>query len=113
MTTNTTSKPASERVVTGERVLALWFDAEGCGPDGFQIEMHEFPADMGGRIPAWLGLRVRAAGLVIMGADSTDGGFNIDRDQVARLHDLFSRWLVANPAAAIATLPNALGPGAV
>lgn len=79
------------------RIPVLWFDAKGMGPDEFALEFQSFPSDMGGRIPAFLGIRVRAAGLVIAGASLVDGGFNLHRDQVAELHRQLGAWLEANP----------------
>lgn len=80
-------------------IPALWFDRRGCGPDELALELHHFPSDLGGRIPAYLGIRVRASGLVIGAGPLIDGGFNVDRDGAADLHRQIGAWLAANPPA--------------
>lgn len=79
-------------------VPVLWFDSKGCGPDEFNIQIHPIPPDMGGKIPAHLGLRIRAGSLVIVGAALIDGGFYLDRESVAGLHLQLGAWLGDNPA---------------
>lgn len=82
---------------SSNRMPALWFDKKGCGPDEMAIELHHFPAEMDGKIPARLGLRIRADGIVIMGKDLVDGGFYMEREQAADLHRQLGEWLEANP----------------
>lgn len=43
--------------MTDNKIPVLWFDARGCAPDEFALELHPFPADMGGRIPACSAMR--------------------------------------------------------
>lgn len=78
-------------------IPVLWFNAKGMGPDELTLELQSFASEMGGRTPAFLGIRVRAFGLVIGGAPLVDGGFNLHRDQVAELHRQMGAWLEANP----------------
>lgn len=61
------------------RVPVLWFDARGCGPDQFYLEIHPFKEIRDGEdlvAEASLGLRLRAGDLVIVGRGMIDGGFN-------------------------------------
>jgi len=85
-----------------DKIPALWFDRSGNGPDHLAIELHPFPAELEGRIPAWLGLRVRANDPVLEAVAPcplVDGGFNLHREQVEQLHRQLGAWLEANPAA--------------
>jgi hypothetical protein len=85
-----------------ERIPVLWFDRRGCGPDHLAIELHPFAAERIGEteIDAHLGLRVRAAGLVIGGGPLVDGGFFLRREQVEQLHRGIGAWL-GSPASAL------------
>lgn len=76
-----------------DRIPVLWFNSRGCGPDELALELHPFPAEFGGRIPAYLGLRVRGDGLVIGAGALVDGGFNLGREQVEQLHRALGAWL--------------------
>lgn len=78
-------------------VPVLWFDSKGCGPDEFTLELRPFPPDLGGAIPAHLGIQVRAGSLVILGGALIDGGFYLDRTSAAALHAQIGAWLDANP----------------
>lgn len=83
--------------MTTDRIPVLWFDSKGCGPDELALQLHPFPAELDGKIPAWLGLRVRAGDLVIGAKALIDGGFNLHRDQVENLYRQLGEWLAANP----------------
>ena len=85
---------------TDSRIPVLWFDRRGNGPDELALELHNFPSDLEGRIPAYLGIRVRAGEIVIGAGPLVDGGFNLHRDQVADLHRQLGAWLEANPTTA-------------
>lgn len=37
-----------------DTIPVLWFDAKGCGPDELALELHPFPSELDGRIPAFL-----------------------------------------------------------
>jgi hypothetical protein len=79
----------------------LWFDSNGCGPDHFYLEVYPFKELRDGDelvAAASLGLRVRAGDLVILGRGMIDGGFNLDREQVDRLHQQLGAWLANTPA---------------
>lgn len=80
-------------------IPVLWFTAQGMGPSELALQLHPFPSEMEGRIPAALGIRVRSApdGLVFV-SDMVGGGFNLHRDQVAELHKQLGEWLAANAA---------------
>lgn len=82
--------------MSNERIPVLWFDREGCGPDELALELHHFPAQTDMDIPAWLGLRVRARGIVINAAKMVDGGLNLHREQVVELHAQLGKWLEEN-----------------
>jgi len=98
--TSTGAEPQAPPTATKrERIPVLWFDRRGCGPDQFAIELHPFPAELEGKIPAHLGLRVRAGDAVIVGGDLIDGGFYIGREQAEQLHHGLGAWLEANPIA--------------
>jgi hypothetical protein len=88
-----------------ERIPVLWFDNRGCGPDHLALELHPFPAELGGRISACLGLRVRAGDLAIGAAGLIDGGFNLGREQVAALHRALGAWLDSIAPVAVADTP--------
>jgi len=80
------------------KIPVLWFNSKGHGPDELALQLHPFPAELEGRIPAHLGLRVRSDGLVIGADQLVDGGFNLHREQVEDLHRQLGAWLEANPA---------------
>lgn len=88
-----------------QRIPTLWFDREGCGPDHMFLELHPFRSEMDGKIPAALGIRVRAGELVIIGRPLVDGGFNMQREQIAELHRQLGAWLDADAAQGGATKP--------
>lgn len=77
-------------------ITVLWFDSNGRGPDELRIRLHPFPPDMDGAIPAHLGLRISAGGLVIGAKDMLGGGFYMDRASTADLHRQLGEWLEAN-----------------
>jgi hypothetical protein len=79
-------------------IPALWFTADGGGPDSLALQLHPFPAEMDGAIPAWLGIRVRAGDLptAFNAAPLIDGGFNLDRASAAELHAQLGAWLEAH-----------------
>jgi hypothetical protein len=79
------------------RIPVLWFDSREMGPDELALELHPFPEEKSGAIPASLGIRVRASGIVIGAGALVDGGFNLHRDQVAELHRQIGAWLEGNP----------------
>ena len=79
-----------------DRVFALWFDKDGCGPDHFQIEVTKIDEDRDGEelvADEHLGLRVRRGRLVINGAKMVDGGFMLDYDHAVILHRQIGEWL--------------------
>jgi hypothetical protein len=77
-------------------IPALWFDRDGCGPDHFGLHLKPVKPDMGGAIPAALGILVRAGDLVIKGGAMVDGGFYLHREEVAELHKQLGEWLKNN-----------------
>lgn len=86
-----------------KRIGVLWFSAGGYGPDAVDIQLQPMLAEPEYRMEAKLGLRVRA------GVDKyampprwieADGGFYLDREAVADLHQQIGEWLAANPAPA-------------
>lgn len=82
------------------RVPALWFDSKGCGPDHFYLEVFPFKELRDGDklvAPPSLGLRLRAGDLVILGRGMIDGGFNMERAQIAELHRQLGAWLAEIP----------------
>ncbi len=79
--------------ISTEVVPVLWFDAKGRGPDELAFQLHPFPAERDGAIPASLGIRVRAGELVIGAGSLVDGGFNLGREQVETLYRLLGQWL--------------------
>lgn len=88
----------------GAPIPALWFDARGCGPSDLALQLKPFAAEMDGRIPASLGIQVRAGsaqgiGSIIYGAafELVDSGFNLHREQVEELHRQTGAWLTATP----------------
>jgi hypothetical protein len=80
-----------------DTIPVLWFDSRGCGPDELALDLHPFPAELDGAIPATLGIRVRAGDIVIGAGPLVDGGFNLHRDCAAELHRQLGAWLEANP----------------
>lgn len=82
-----------------ERALipALFFDANGCGPDELLIVPHWFEAELDGAIPASFGLRLMAGGMVI-GNAPVGGGLHMHREQVVQLREQLDAWLAAHPA---------------
>lgn len=87
---------------TNDMIPALWFDKLGCGPSDLAIQLHPFPAERDGKIPASLGLRIRGAppragARIIYGAadELVDSGFNLERAQVEQLHRQIGNWLDA------------------
>lgn len=77
-------------------IPVLWFGPQGTGPDELALQLHPFPAELDGRIPASLGIRVRGGEIVIGAAAMVDGGFNLGREQVAELHRQLGAWLEDN-----------------
>ena len=81
-----------------ERIETLWFDYRGYGPSNLCLELQPIPPDHfeDGVIPASLGVRVRLAsdGLVMLHDQAmVDGGFNIPREEVEKLHAQLGAWL--------------------
>jgi hypothetical protein len=74
-------------------IPVLWFGPKGTGPDEMALQLHPFPAELDGRIPASLGIRVRGGEIVIGAASMVDGGFNLGREQVVELHHQLGEWL--------------------
>lgn len=68
-------------------VPVLWFDAKGRGPDEFLLEITRMVDKDKEAIPTTIGVRVRAGGMVIMGAPLIDGGFMIDLESARMLRD--------------------------
>lgn len=90
------------------RVPVLWFDRNGCGPDHLFLEVTPQAALQEGPdliAPASLGLRIRGGELVLMGQAMLDGGFMIDRQSVATLHQEIGKWLSHNPPVSQLELP--------
>lgn len=79
-------------VPAAQRIPALWFDSDGFGPDHLALELHPFAAEMDGRIPAYLGLRVRSGGSLCPNP-MVDGGFNLSRASVETLRRQLTEWL--------------------
>ena len=77
-------------------ITALWFDRDGCGPDVLAFELHPFRAEKDGKIPASLGLRVRAEDIVINAEPMIDGGFKLGIEQVEELCRRLGEWLTEN-----------------
>lgn len=71
------------------KVPVLYFDADGLGPDQLCLEV--FPIRGDEVMPAALSLRVRASGLVMRA--QVDGGYFMQREQVASLHQALGAWL--------------------
>lgn len=78
-----------------DTIPVLWFDSSGRGPDELALELHPFPAELDGKIPAFLGIRVRAGDIVIGASALVDGGFNLGREQATELHRQLGAWLGA------------------
>lgn len=82
-------------------VPVLWFCRKGLGPSELALEVHRFASALAGAIPASLMLRVRAVhdGMVMPDAARgvIDGGFNLEREQVAELHRQLGAWLAGDP----------------
>jgi hypothetical protein len=76
-------------------IPVLWFTANGCGPDELALELHPFAPDMGGAIPAFLGIQVRAHGITFSSRELVGGGFNLHREQAEELHRQLGEWLAS------------------
>lgn len=82
-------------------IPVLWFTPDRGGPDALALQLHHFPAELDGRIPAWLGLRVKAnLSFILNAGPMIGGGFNLHRNQVVELHGQLGAWLAANPEVA-------------
>lgn len=84
----------------GAPVDVLWFDKDGCGPDVLSIQPWNFRAEMGGRIPATLGLRImktsESMSLPLMNGAAramVEGGFVLDRESAQQLAKSIDDWL--------------------
>lgn len=75
------------------KVAALYFDADGLGPDHVYLDV--FPIRGDEVMAPALSLRVRAGGLVMRA--QVDGGYFMQREQVESLHKALGQWL-DNPA---------------
>lgn len=71
------------------KVPALYFDADGLGPDHVYIEV--FPLRGDDVMPDSLSLRVRGAGFVLRA--QLDGGYFMQRAQIEALHEALGAWL--------------------
>lgn len=71
------------------KISALYFDAEGLGPDHVYLEA--FPIRGDEIMPAALSLRVRAGEFVMRA--QVDGGYFMQREQVQALHKALGAWL--------------------
>lgn len=78
-------------------IEALWFNSKGHGPDELHLQLQHMPSQLDGKIPATLGLRVRAGDLVIGAGALVDGGFALHRTQAAKLAAQLEAWLAENP----------------
>ncbi len=77
---------------------ALWFDYRGYGRSELRLALLPIPPGHfeGGVIPASLGMRVRLAGDGLVMPDDqamVNGGFNLPRDEVEKLHAQLGAWL--------------------
>lgn len=76
------------------KIPALYFDADGLGPDQLTLEVCPFRGDE--VIAASLSLRVRSNGLVMRA--QVGGSYFMEREQVAALHKALGAWLDQTPA---------------
>lgn len=81
-----------------KRIGVLWFSASGGGPDVVDLQLQPMKAELDGKIPASLGMRVRAvAGQFRPGLIETDGGFQLSRESAEDLYLEIGKWLYACP----------------
>lgn len=81
-------------------IPVLWFNCRGSGPDEFALQLNPLDKLMDGDrlvAPPTLGLMIRPGELVLLGREMINGGFQMDRAGVAKLHAQMGAWLAANP----------------
>jgi len=80
-------------MTTPPKIPALWFTADGRGPDALALELQPFSGETGG-LRASLGIQLRKHDdLIIHAAPVIDSGIFLYRDQVEELHRQLSAWL--------------------